>query len=555
MQGSQEKLKKTLTTLPHKPGVYQFLDTNSRVLYVGKAKDLKKRVSSYFQKHGALPEGKLTLLLKINTVSHIITDTEAEALLLEATLIKKYKPRYNVILRDDKNYQYIKITKEPWPRVLAVREVKPHDGLYFGPYTSGKSVKDTLFMLKKLYPYLTKTRTEPRPCLQYFLRRCTEPCIHTVDHSPKNEEMRAQYLEIIKKITKILRGEYTSLGAELRTQMRAASKNQRYEQAARHRDELCAIQNITRTQKVVFTKSEHQDIISLSRGAIASAVNLFKIREGKLVYKESFALNHPKNALGAEIIAGFISHYYAHTSDMPKELILPVRIPKDYADALAILKSIKKITVPQKGIKKQLVEMGEKNAEDFLKSKMNGNTSAVSALQKTLGIAHELNRIECYDISQLQGSHAVGAMAVLTNSEPDPPEYRKFKIKYVEGQNDFAMLAEIVLRRFQHKEWAFPDLIVLDGGKGQLHTVYLALRQLSAEKSAGRQKGRYMDLPLHNIPLIALAKREEEIFVLNKKDAIKLPRSSPALQFLQRLRDQTHRFAITYHRKRRSTLF
>ena len=555
MQANLETLQKTLATLPHKPGVYQFIDKNSRVLYVGKAKDLKKRVSSYFQKHEALSKDKLALLLKINAVSHIITDTETEALLLESTLIKKYKPRYNVILRDDKYYQYIKITKEPWPRVLVVREAEPHDGFYFGPYTSGKAVKDMLFMLKRMYPYLTKAKPQSRPCLQYFLKRCTEPCIHTIERSAKNEEMRVRYLEIIKKIIQLLRGEYKSLTAELQKQMREASKNQRYEAAARHRDELAAIQNITRKQKVVFTKNEHQDIISLYLNTAVSAVNLFKIREGKLVYKESFALDHPKTARAEDIIAGFISQYYACASDIPRELILPVSLPKDFSGIQKLLPSVQKITVPQRGKKKRLVEMGEKNAEDFLNANSVEDRTPLGSLQKILAIKYPLKRIECYDISNLQGTNAVGAMAVFINGEPDKSEYRKFKIKYVKGQNDFAMLAEIVLRRFQHKEWPRPNLIVIDGGKGQLHTVSLALRRMCEEQKKG--EGRHTGLPLNQIPIIALAKREEEIFTLNRKGAfhgtpIRLPHSSPALQLLQRLRDSAHRFALAYHRQKRS---
>lgn len=537
-----QKLKKTLEKLPGKAGIYQFLNDKGAILYIGKANNIKARVSSYFRKNPDLNESKLKMTGKTERIEYIITDTEKEALLLEATLIKKHKPKYNISLRDDKFYQYIKITRGGWPLVLTVRNTNDKKAMHFGPYTSGASLAQTLKTIKKIYPYLTKEKPAKRQCLQYHLKRCTEPCLHTAPRSEKNSALKKEYKEIIKKIIKLLRGQYEELIYGLTSKMKQASAEQKFEQAAKYRDQMRALKKITGGQKVIFKNRENQDVLSLYQAGSLSAVNLFKIRGGKLIFKETFEINHPKASSAKEIISAFIFQYYPDVFDPPQELILPADLSQEEKNIKRIIKGLKKITAPKAGVKKKLIEMGAENAKDFLDKKETGAAPARKALQelaKTLNLKHAPKRIEAYDISNIQGANMVGAMAVFTNGLKDKSQYRKFQIKYTKGQNDAACLSEIALRRFKNT-WTRPDLIVIDGGKGQLNTVYSALCKLSQS--------------LSKIPMISLAKREEDIFTVWRKTPIKLPKTSKALQLLQRARDEAHRFAIEYHRYKRSKL-
>lgn len=529
--------KNTIKNIPHKPGVYLFKDSKKQVLYVGKAKDLKKRFFSYFQKTSSLAPDKLKMLKQASHYDYIITSNELEALLLESNLIKQHRPKYNVILKDDKNYKYIKIDyQDDFPKIYSVRKIEKGPAQYFGPFTDGYAVNQTLDLLQKIFRYrdcakdfnkkMLNTKFDQRACLKFHIKRCLAPCIGKIS--------KQEYDQTIHQCELFLKGRQNQIVKNLEKQMQQASLNTNFEQAAKLRDQLSDIKTIIKKQKVISTKQENQDYISIYRqNKQKCTINVFIVREGKLIGKENFPLKTDFNANNSELLESFIKQYYQKQTDHPQELIIPETIN----DQNLLEKWLKlKIIVPNKGKKKQLLDLGIKNAIEYSKRKFEQSLDGqkleiLKNLKEKLNLPNLPNRIECYDISNIQGKNATGSMIVFTNGLPNKKEYRLFKIKTVLQANDVAMIKEILTRRV-HNNWPNPDLIIIDGGKPQIN----AAQQVISE---------------HNFStsLISLAKRFEEIFALNTQQPIKLPNDSKELHLLQQIRDEAHRFAITYHRK------
>lgn len=549
-----EKVKQ----LPLCPGVYQFFDSDKRLLYIGKATQLRSRVQSYFRESTQLSGLKQFMVHQIADVKTILVDNEPEALLLETTLIKKHKPPYNVVMKDDKNFQYIHISEEPFPRISTVRQIYTKDdrgryarkpGKYFGPYTSGYAVKQVLLLLKTIFRYCEsapifkhgEVQYPKRPCLDYHLGRCVGPCAHDIGLK--------EYQHIFEKIQRFLQGEYEPVKQSLERQMHNAAREEQFELAARLRDQMTAIDRLMEEQKVVSTTRENADYLSLARlnGTAFSgvaAVNLFMVRKGKMVHQDVFLLHHTKDQSDEEVMSAFRDQYYAQTVN---------KIPRVYMS-----------TEKRRGRNRKLLEMGHTNAEQelqrytatFDKRKRQANeglqelgTVLQQVLKNDAVGPGALHRIEIYDISNIQGNYTVGSMVVFTDGMPDPSQYRRFKIKSVLGPDDFASLREVIDRRVHRlpgrrkgvhakkkrsiEAWPRPDLIIIDGGKGQLSAVQFVLNVYQLD-----------------IPIISLAKREEEIFIPDRSTPIHLKKDSEGLYFVQRMRDEAHRFAIGFYRKR-----
>lgn len=526
-------MKSQRNKLPPRPGVYLFRDKDNHLLYVGKAKSLKKRVASYFQKKENLTPDKKLMLSKIKNLDHIVVDNETEALLLEHNLIKKYRPRYNVVFKDDKSYVYIKITQEDFPRVFIDRERKIKSSRaskiekIFGPYTSAESTRLTLKILRQIFPFRSCKTMPKKPCLFYHINLCPAPCIKKISQN--------DYQEAIKEIVRFLKGQWEQILEETKKKMERESQKQNYEKAAILRNRLLALEKIREKQKVITTQKLNQDIISLVQTENKAAVNLFIIREGRLLGKENFLLRHTKSKSTKEILESFIKEYYLTPQNRPPELIVPVPISYPFSPSL-------KIIVPQKGKKKRLIALGKINAQQFLDSIKEGQKKQKSQDLKTLTeltsylkLQKIPKRIEAYDISNIQGQEATGSMIVFQNGKPDKDRYRRFKIKSVSGANDVTMMQEILQRRFRHHNWSLPNLVIVDGGKAQLN---IALKVLPKNKIA--------------IPVRALAKKWEEIYFPKIKNPTTLPPTSQSLMLIKRIRDEAHRFAIAYHHKLRS---
>lgn len=520
-------IPKQLKNIPQKPGVYLFKDKKGEVLYIGKATRLKSRVKSYFQKSSELSPAKQIMVDKIAKVEYIITSSEIEALLLESNLIKKHQPPYNVDLKDDKYFLYIKITiNEGYPRVFTVRKILKDKARYFGPFISARSVRQTLRLLHKLFPHRNFPKIPSPRHLEYLQSRYPELL------GPANQ---SEYKKTIEKIIQFLQGNYEKILKDLKNQMAFASQKQDYEKAARIRDKIQSIENIYQKQKIVSTKLENEDIISLVKEENLACINLLIVRLGKLVDSKNFILKNIQDQSDSEIIQTFIERYYTQTMDIPKTLVISNKIENQNS----IEKWLKaKIIVPKKGKKRQLIKMGEENADEYLKQQLASwqkkdikAKNALEEFKKYLHLPAIPRRIEAFDISNIQGQNAVGSMVVFTDGSPDKKWYRKFKIKTVKSSNDPAMMAEVISRRLKHikKDWPRPDLIILDGGKGQLGAV------LKKTKT--------------KIPLIALAKQKEDIYLPKRKNPINFPNGSEALFLIQRIRDEAHRFAITFYHK------
>lgn len=525
---------KKLTSIPQKPGVYFFKDQKNSILYIGKANNLRSRVRSYFQKSASLEVNKQIMVQKVVDVDYVIVDSPTEALLLESNLIKKHKPPYNINLKDDKYFVYLKVTlEEEFPRVLIVRRVEKDKNRYFGPFASATAVKSSLYLLKRIFPYKTCKNPPERPCLGYHIGRCLGHVTDTYD--------KKDYQQIVRGVLHFLEGKNTKLLLDLKYEMKNAAKKKNFEKAARIRDQIYSIESVMERQKVVSTKKEDQDFISIMRNTNVAAINLFMVREGKLIHSENFLLEHTKSQPDNQLVESFLNQYYSQVSQFPKEIFIPLGIINT---GLLEQFTNAKITVPKKGRKHKLLVLGKKNAEQFLRQRELNEESrdqrgqmAIRELGKKLGIKRALRRIEAYDISNIQGTNAVGSMVVFSNGLPDKSQYRKFSIKTVRGANDTAMMREVLGRRFQKiksdlkNRWPLPDLVILDGGKGQLSAGVSVLKK---EKI--------------NIPTIALAKQEEEIFIPRKKQSIRISHDSESLKLLQRIRDEAHRFAIGFYR-------
>ncbi len=541
-----EKLK----LLPEESGVYLMKDASGKVIYAGKASSLKHRVRSYFQVSSNLDIKTRYLVQEIADFEYIVTRSEREALILEDTLIKKHQPRYNVRLRDDKRYPYLKLTNEKFPRLMIARQIAKDGARYFGPYTDSFAVRNAMKMVQQLFRIRTcnlniQRKCRGRPCLDYYINLCDAPCVEWIDEK--------EYKKRVDEAALFLQGRHNQLLPELRRQMQEASEKLEFERAARLRDQAMALERLLSSQKVVETSLVDQDVIGFAKDEHACCVQVFFVRSGKLVGREHFLMEAAAEADPKEILTAFVKQYYTKAAFIPKEIILQNEIeePEVIADWLSDLRGSKvRFTVPERGAKKQLVQLVIKNAELALREhqarrlaafpKPDKHEAALQELQQVLSLETLPRRIEAFDISNIRGSEPVGSMVVFENGTSKKSDYRRFKIKYTEGPDDFAMMAEVVKRRLEHglqekadeKFPTFPDLILIDGGRGQLSAARKVMYELGLEK----------------IPTIALAKEFEHIFVGGRSDPIVLPRNSPALHLLQRIRDEAHRFALSYHR-------
>jgi len=535
--------------------VYVYRDTRGEVLYVGKAASLRDRVRSYFST-SALEPKTAQMVRRIADFSFIVTDSEQEALILENSLIKRHRPRYNVRLRDDKTYPYLKIdVRSDYPRVCITRRIESDGARYFGPYASSSSVRTTLQLIKRLFPYRSCNRDitgcDARPCLDYHLNRCVGPCIGATH--------KQGYREAIDQVIEFLEGRNEAILRTLRARMRQASAGLQFERAGVLRDQMRAVEQVSERQKVFSQRAEDIDVIALASSGDDSCAEALFVRRGRLIDNEHYAILGTKDESPSRVLTSFVKQYYGAAAFVPKRLLL--QYPLEEPDLIARWLAEKRggrveLVVPRRGEKRKFVRMAEENARQALhqmRVQWLADVGKTQAAAEELGEALELatypKRIECYDISNIQGTSATGSMVVFEDGRPKPSLYRRFRIKSVAGANDYAMLQEVLRRRFrraasgdgrpseaQASEWAhFPDLLIVDGGKGQLSA---ALETLS-------------DLAVF-VPLMALAKEREEVFLPGRAAPLVLTPNSQALYLLQRIRDEAHRFALAYHQRLRS---
>ncbi len=543
------KLEVNLKNLPASPGVYQFLNKNGKVIYVGKAKSLKNRVRSYFQDN--LTSAKtIALVSKIDDLQIFVTDSELEALILENNLIKDLKPRYNVNLKDDKSFPFIKVTNELFPRIYPTRRVINDGAKYFGPYTDVRSMRASLRMINQIFKIrsckldLTEKNIEAKKfkvCLDYHIKKCDGPCEGLI--SP------VAYNEMVDEVVKLLKGKTDDLIKQLKQRMELAVANLEFEKAAEIRDKINQLDSISSKQKIVSDDFEDRDIFAIAFEGKDSTCAVFNIRSGKLIGKKQLKLSIEEGEELQEIYSAAIRFYYNELAEIPKEIVLEIQ-PSD-SEALTDwlkMKSEKKVKifVPQRGDLKSLVKMCKENASLQLKEiqlqkmKNLGNVPySVSALQRDLRLKTLPRKIECFDISNLQGTDTVASMVVFEDGKPKKSNYRKFIIKTVEGPDDFSSMREVIERHYsklQIENQPLPDLIMVDGGKGQLSSAVEILDKLG----------------FNNYNIIGLAKRLEEVFFPGQSESLSIPKTSSGLKLLQQIRDEAHRFAITFHRTRRS---
>jgi excinuclease ABC subunit C len=613
-----DKIQSVLNSLPHRPGIYLMKDAEGTILYVGKAISLYNRVRSYFQESTDLSPKNRSMVAKIDDIEFLVVKNEVEALVLESNYIKQYRPKYNVLMRDDKNYPYIKVAlTEDFPRIYRVRSFQRDGNRYFGPYTNSGAVDATLDLLNKLFAYRTcrydasnwappgngeppeswKQKLLTRPCTQYYIHRCIAPCVAYCT--------REEYDAIIKQVILFLEGKHDEVLEDLQGRMERAAENLQFEEAARIRDRIKAVERVLEKQRIINTEGQDdQDVIGFASGDDETCALVFFFRSGKLVGREYFILQGTRDSSPGEIMTSFLQQFYESSPHVPTEIIAEAE-PDDRIVVQNWLKEKRKgtadgassvtISVPKRGDKVRLIEMVKQNAQEILEqqrikwlSDSQKTQLALEELQEALNLATPPQRIECYDISNTQGTNSVGAMVVFEGGRPKNSEYRRFKIKSVEGANDYASHQEVLRRRFRkaagavvqasvlsedglavlddgavgadfsddtdgaqgkernqfEHEWVMPDLVVIDGGKGQLNAALEVMQELKLD-----------------IPTIGLAKEEgshtrldtaEAIFTPGASEPIMLPRNSQALYLLQRARDEAHRFGITYHRKLRS---
>lgn len=554
-------LKASLTErvkdLPDRPGVYVMKDSSGHVIYVGKASSLRNRVRSYFQSPAGLARRTQLLVERICDFEYIVTDSEVEALILENNLIKKHRPWFNVQLRDDKTYPFIKITLyDDFPRVIVTRRVEEDGGRYFGPYADVGAMHETLRFLKRLFPIRSCSKKiseeqpqKARPCLNYHIKKCLSPCSGRIS--------KEAYMELINQIILFLEGRQDQVVRAMKEEMQTASDSLDFERAASIRDAIRAIQRVTERQKIVLDSRSDIDVVGYFRDETDACVQVFFVRSGKLMGRERFFIANIDDVPDSEILTAFAKQYYYEATFIPDEVLLPVK--PDDEEAISIWLREKKgrkvtIHVPQRGDKKHLQGMATDNARLSLEEARTRamqdaalKDAALLELMEALGLPGLPNRIEAFDISTIQGTCAVGSMVVFERGRPEKSSYRRFKIKTVEGQDDYAMMHEIITRRYRRllkqdqNEKQLPDLIIIDGGKGQLNAGLKALSELGAK----------------DIPVISLAESHELIFLEGQDEPIALPEDSKALLLLRHVRDEAHRFAVSYHRQlrtKRSTL-
>ena len=545
---SSNVISEQLRKLPSSPGVYLMRDDEGTILYVGKAANLHHRVRSYFAAKQKLSPKLRRMVGRVDDIDFFVTASEQEALILELNLIKRHRPRYNVQFKDDKSFPYLKIDiNEDWPRIYVTRRLEEKGGRYFGPFASAKSVRQTLKMIKGIFPFRSCSRsitgTDSRPCLEYHIRNCLAPCIGAVS--------RQEYAEVIKEVILFLEGKQEKVVRKLESKMKDAAEALDFEKAATLRDQLQAVNSVIEWQRIATTVKGEQDVVAIAGDKNQASAQVFFIRGGKIIGRESFALRGTLHEGPSQIMTAFVKQFYSSSPYIPPLLLLqyPVEDKKVIEGWLQRKRGSKvRIQVPRQGNKKQLVDTVAENARhglEQLKIKQLASPKALEAaleeIEGELHLPHPPLRMECYDISDIQGTAAVGSMVVFEKGRPKPSNYRRFRIKTVTGADDYAMLREVLKRRFKRSQasdtsareaWAIlPDLVLVDGGKGQLNTARAAMQEMGVS----------------SVPVASLAKEKEEIFIPGRSAPIILPRQSPGLQLLQRLRDEAHRFALAYH--------
>jgi excinuclease ABC subunit C len=547
-------------SIPDAPGSYQFLDGEGRVIYVGKAKSLRSRLSNYFAAPATLPERTYQMVQAADHVEWIVSNNEVDAFFLEFNLIKRHKPRFNIRLKDDKSYPYLAITlDEEWPRAMVMRGQHRKGVRYFGPFAHAYAIRETLDLLLRTFPIRTCTNSKfdrhhrlGRPCLYAHIEKCTAPCVDDIDHDA--------YMLLVQELIDFLDGEHDAILRRLEERMRQASDELEFELAARVRDQLASVRKAIERQQMVGSREEDYDLIGVAEDELAASIQVFYVRKGRVVGRKGLIVDKVEDVETPALVARVVEQLYADArrEDIPKEILVPVG-PEDcelYEEFLTLNRGSKvRIRVPQRGGKRELLETATLNArESFQRYKLrrasdhNARARALVALQEALALPEAPLRIECFDISNLQGTEIVGSMVVMEDGLPKRSDYRRFKVKTLEGQDDFASMEEVLTRRFRNylrerdegahagKRFAYPpNLLVVDGGKGQLGVAVRVLEELGLE----------------DICVASLAKRFEEVYLPGQSDPVRIPRDSEALYLLQQVRDEAHRFAITYHRQLR----
>ncbi len=536
-------LSPKLAELPDRPGVYLYKDAKSQIIYVGKAASLRSRVRSYFQESRVRDAKTDALVAQIRDLEVIVTGNELEALILESNLVKRHRPRYNIILRDDKHYPFLKLTtNEEYPRLVVARRVQKDGAAYFGPFYPATAMRETLRLVRQLFPLRTCRITidgkKARPCLQYYIHRCNAPCTAL--------ETREGYDRTVRDVERFLEGKNDGLAQELTAQMETAAAEEKFEIAARLRDRVQALNTVRERQKIISTEDSDLDIVGLVRQGHDACVQLFFVRRGRLLGRESFFFDRLTGAGEGEILSAFLRQFYAREVVPPPEILLSEDVPEAEltGEWLTARRGGKvELSAPQRGRKRELVAMAEENAalalQSHLLSRGNRTQAVLDELQRTLGLPEPPHRIEAFDVSTFQGGETVASMVVWQDGEMKKDDYKRYRIRTVTGTDDFAAMHEAVSRRYGRAletEGVLPDLILLDGGRGQLGAGIKALEALG----------------LDYLPMASLAKRAEEVFTPDRLEPLVLDLTSPALQALQRIRDEAHRFAITYHKKLRS---
>jgi len=536
-------LDEKLARVPDRPGVYLYKDAKAAVIYVGKAASLRTRVRSYFQEGRPRDPKTEALVRQIRDLEYIVTDNELEAMMLEANLVRKHRPRYNIILRDDKHYPFLKLTTtEDFPRLVVARRVQKDGAAYYGPFYPATAMRETLRLTRQLFPLRTCRikidGTLERPCLQYYIHRCNAPCT--------GWETKEGYAKTVREVQAFLEGKDDDLAKVLTQEMEAAAAEMKFERAALLRDQIQSLNKVRERQKIISTEEVDQDIIGVVREGGDACVELFFVRRGRLLGQEAFFFDRVSGFRDGEVIAAFIEQFYARGVVPAAEVLVSEAVPDEalIAEWLERLRGGRvELHAPQRGRKREFVALAEENAaialQGHLLSRGNRQQLVLEELQRVLGLPAPPNRVEGYDISHTQGGEQVGSMVVWENGAMKPDDYKRFRIRTVQGADDFASLQEVLGRRFGkalEDGTVLPDLVLIDGGRGQLNVGLKTLETLG----------------LDYLPVIALAKQQEEVYTAESLQPIVLDRTSPALQTLQKVRDEAHRFAITYHRKLRT---
>lgn len=533
-----DAIKETLAVLPNAPGVYIMHDASGKVIYVGKAVILKNRVRSYFRPASQVSPKVRAINAHVASIETIVTASEMEALILECNLIKKYRPRYNIDLKDDKTYPYLKITVgEAYPRMVLTRRVLKDGARYYGPFADAGALRDTMKLIRTMFPLRhCRNMNAKRPCLQYHLHRCLAPCTGKVPVS--------EYRQMVDAVLLLLDGKVTQLEKDLTAKMQHASDNLEFEAAARYRDSLLSLRKLAEKQKAT-TESGDRDVVGLAMDDSGVCVQVFFIRSGKILGRDSFFLDQEIGEPDGEVLGDFLKQYYHENHRPPREILVSAELADSDRTLLgqwlsSLCEKPVNLLVPQRGLKHDLVLMAVNNAKKNLEERLrrghaSGQTGldAAEQLQKALGLAKPLERMDCFDISHNQGRETVASMVVFRDGVPSKKDYRRYKLRSTEGKpDDFKSMQEVVYRRYRDLE-DLPSLIIIDGGKGQLSSACEVIRGLG--------------ITPEEVPVIGLAKREEEIFKEGAHTSILLDKMSPALHLIQHIRDEAHRFAITYH--------